>query len=494
MKESEEDKRFFKGDTSRLLILLLLYIVQGVPYGFLMITMPVMMKKYFTYTQLGIIAFSPLGYRIKFLFSFFVDTKYIDSIGKRRTWIVPAQIIAGCIMLFLSYNIHELLEERAVYEITFMFTTIFLCLSIQDIAVDGWSLTIVKEQNLSYASSSQNAGIALGVFMSKTAYFAFNSVHFCNTYVRSWYVPLATLVHSDADKLLGADVGLDSEGHTWAPEYAAPMVDEVSFLRFWGYFIILVALYVMFFQSEEHDRVKVKEKDQIRSVKILFKAIKGFVFNKNMLLINIFWLSTLVFSTFTLRIGTVYLLEELNYSQSKYSVISFLTFVLEILLSFCFSNLIYKYPFKVLYIGAFLTQLFDFIFTNVILYNFNEIQSYGTTTLDLCLFTSMLMNSLITTAYFSAKVAVTNQIADPKLGSVHVTLLFSFHNLCRMVPQTYIYKLVDLYGLFLPNLIGCCLSTILLIFMKPIVNQLETLTRHNFDNSEICEKDKPKKE
>ena len=95
----------FNGDGSRLLILLLLYIVQGIAFGFLMTTMPVMFRKHFTCTELGIIAFNTIGYRTKFLFSFFVDTKYFDSIGKRRTWIVPTQILAGFIMIYLGYSI-----------------------------------------------------------------------------------------------------------------------------------------------------------------------------------------------------------------------------------------------------------------------------------------------------------------------------------------------------------------------------------------------------
>lgn len=125
MGKSTKNGSHFNGDGSRLIVLLLLYIVQGVPYGFLMVSMPVMMKKYFSYTELGIIAFCTIGFRLKFLFSFFVDTKYIDSMGKRRTWIVPTQTMAGLIMIYLSFSIHRLLEDRAVYEITLFFSLIF---------------------------------------------------------------------------------------------------------------------------------------------------------------------------------------------------------------------------------------------------------------------------------------------------------------------------------------------------------------------------------
>lgn len=91
-KTQSESAGIFKGDGSRIFLLLILYMVQGVPMGFLSVTLPVILKKYFTYTELGIIALCPFAYKIKFLFSVVVDTKYIRWIGKRRTWIIPTQI------------------------------------------------------------------------------------------------------------------------------------------------------------------------------------------------------------------------------------------------------------------------------------------------------------------------------------------------------------------------------------------------------------------
>jgi len=69
------------------------------------------------------------------------------------------------------------------------------------------------------------------------------------------------------------------------------------------------------------------------------------------------------------------------------------------------------------------------LYTNVVLYNLNEIKNYSEGALDICLFISMLINSVIATVGYNAKIAVFNKIADPKLGSVQLTLLFSFHDL-----------------------------------------------------------------
>lgn len=47
-----------------------------------------------------------------------------------------------------------------------------------DIAVDGWALTLLSEENLSYASTAQTVGLNSGYFMSFTVFLAFNSIEF----------------------------------------------------------------------------------------------------------------------------------------------------------------------------------------------------------------------------------------------------------------------------------------------------------------------------
>lgn len=170
--------RCLNGDLNKIMTLISLYIIQGAAFGFFGMTLPVMMKQHFTYTEIGIISLCTMGFKFKFLFAFIVDTKYIDSIGKRKTWIIPSQIIAAIVMIYLGNNINSLIDERAIYTITGWFSLIFFALSIQDIAVDAWALTIVKKENKSYASVSQNVGLTIGAFLGNTGYFAFSSIDF----------------------------------------------------------------------------------------------------------------------------------------------------------------------------------------------------------------------------------------------------------------------------------------------------------------------------
>jgi hypothetical protein len=48
----------------------------------------------------------------------------------------------------------------------------------QDIAVDGWALTLLSEDAKSYASTAQTVGLNTGYFASFTVFLALNSAEF----------------------------------------------------------------------------------------------------------------------------------------------------------------------------------------------------------------------------------------------------------------------------------------------------------------------------
>lgn len=55
----------------------------------------------------------------------------------------------------------------------------------QDIAVDGWALTLLPPHHIEYASTCQTLGMNTGYFMSFTIFLALSSTEFCNKYIRS---------------------------------------------------------------------------------------------------------------------------------------------------------------------------------------------------------------------------------------------------------------------------------------------------------------------
>ena len=69
--------QLFNGDGFRLLLLTMLYSVQGFAFGFIDITMPVILKKHFNYSEVGVITWCCIPFSIKFIFAPFVDTYFL---------------------------------------------------------------------------------------------------------------------------------------------------------------------------------------------------------------------------------------------------------------------------------------------------------------------------------------------------------------------------------------------------------------------------------
>lgn len=112
---------------------------------------------------------------------------YSTKLGRRKSWIVPIQILTGILFYFLGNNIDAMMSQDHVpiYALTYSFlSTIFFC-ATQDIAVDGWALTLLSKESLSYASTAQTIGLNCGYFLSFTVFLSFNSSEFSNKYLRS---------------------------------------------------------------------------------------------------------------------------------------------------------------------------------------------------------------------------------------------------------------------------------------------------------------------
>ena len=114
-------------------------------------------------------------------------------------------------MIYLGSHINAFLDAPhiPITQLSLMFTTlVFLC-ATQDIAVDGWALTLLSEKNKKFSSTAQTIGLNTGYFLSFTVFLAFQSKEF-------WYV-INCLYHVSM-KFLGLTEGLLNLG---------------GYLRFW---------------------------------------------------------------------------------------------------------------------------------------------------------------------------------------------------------------------------------------------------------------------
>ncbi|KAG1716324.1 hypothetical protein ID866_808 [Astraeus odoratus] len=113
-------------DKRAMTLLIILYLIQGVPLGLALGSVPFILRDHLSYSQLGVFALSNYPYSLKLLWSPFVDSTFLPSVGRRKSWIIPMQLIIGSMMLYISVNAERLFEHPAdnVYELTFVFTSL----------------------------------------------------------------------------------------------------------------------------------------------------------------------------------------------------------------------------------------------------------------------------------------------------------------------------------------------------------------------------------
>ena len=63
----------------------------------------------------------------------------------------------------MNTRVHEYLQTRPdVPSLTTVFFLLYFLAATQDIAVDGWALTMLKPENVGYASSCEQVGLQIG--------------------------------------------------------------------------------------------------------------------------------------------------------------------------------------------------------------------------------------------------------------------------------------------------------------------------------------------
>ncbi|CAI4055853.1 hypothetical protein SKDZ_02G3250 [Saccharomyces kudriavzevii ZP591] len=240
MEPKRKSASLAKHDLPQFYLLIMLYLAQGIPVGLAFGTVPFLLKslaKETSFASLGIFSMATYPYSLKILWSPIVDSVYNKRVGRRRSWIIPVQFVSGLALWVLGWCISQgiifdgvddafhnrgngTLHSVNIKYLTWWFgLLVFLC-ATQDIAVDGWALTILSNDSLSYASTAQTIGLNVGYFMSFTVFLSLNSSDFANKYLRK--TPL--------------DHGLISLG---------------GYMKFSGILFIVITIYTIFCTEEK---------------------------------------------------------------------------------------------------------------------------------------------------------------------------------------------------------------------------------------------------
>lgn len=151
----------------RIFTIFLLYAGQGVPIGLFDFAIPGWMAiNGAEASEIGfVVALAGLPWSFKFLNGFIMDRYTILSMGRRRAWIISAQIIiVGSLVTFAlvdpgprDYVLLGLIAFIVNASVTF-----------QDVAVDGLTIDILPESERSFGGAVMGGGQSLGIAASAT--------------------------------------------------------------------------------------------------------------------------------------------------------------------------------------------------------------------------------------------------------------------------------------------------------------------------------------
>lgn len=182
LKEPKKKRNIWEelaGDKLNVLLLLFLYTLQGLPIG-LSESIPLLLSnRDVAYEEQAKFSFVYYPFSMKLIWAPIVDSCFFARFGRRKSWLVPAQCVIGVTMLIASQYVDKLLGKEAtetessippdVTSLTIMFFFLNLMAATQDVAVDGWALTMLKPGNVGYASTcntlGQTTGWVLGYIM-----------------------------------------------------------------------------------------------------------------------------------------------------------------------------------------------------------------------------------------------------------------------------------------------------------------------------------------
>ncbi|VDM50252.1 unnamed protein product [Toxocara canis] len=219
----QRTQKTLRGDFSSICLLLFLYLLQGIPLGLIAAIPLVLSSKNASYGQQAVFSFAYWPFSLKLLWAPIVDSVYWKRMGRRKSWMVPCQYLIGIFMLVLSYKVSDIMGDNGTEQcmfprvfrepgfgllISYAFllslsagkapNVVFLMLvflplnflaATQDIAVDGWALTMLSRKNVGYASTCNAVGQTAGFFLGNVVYLTLDSPDFANRFFRSEPLP-----------------------------------------------------------------------------------------------------------------------------------------------------------------------------------------------------------------------------------------------------------------------------------------------------------------
>ncbi|KAF9431181.1 hypothetical protein BGZ94_007632 [Podila epigama] len=410
--QSSEKGTLSSKDKRNLILLVVLYLLQGVPAGLAFGSIPFLLKSKasMTYSQIAVFSLAHYPYSMKFLWSPIVDAVYNQDIGRRKSWIVPIQLMTGFMFLWLGMHIDNWLaqDEIQIGALTVVFFVLIFFCATQDIAVDGWALTLLSKENVSYASTAQTIGLNSGYFLSFTVFLAFNSAEFSNKYFRT--VP--------------QDEGLVPLG---------------GYLKLWSMLYFIITLWLVLMKNEERSPID----DSAIGIKAVYKIILRIIRLPHMKSFMVVLLTAKIGFIANGAVTALKLLEK-GFSKEDLALAVLIDFPFQIIFGYYavrWSN--GERPLKP-WLWAFCAHLVCCIVAMIVVYNFPK-DGVVTSGYFFMVLATTVTTSFTSTVAFVSMGAFMTVIADPVIGGTYMTLLNTLSNFGGTWPRFFVLEAVDYF-------------------------------------------------
>ena len=146
----------------RIGLLASLYLSQGLPYGFFVQALPVILREQGLSLELiGASSALALPWALKFLWAPLVDRFGLPALGWRRTWLLPLQ--GAAVLALVGFALTP--PELAIYVLVGGVLLLNLLSATQDIATDGLAVSALRPEERGLGNGVQVAGYRVGMLL-----------------------------------------------------------------------------------------------------------------------------------------------------------------------------------------------------------------------------------------------------------------------------------------------------------------------------------------
>lgn len=248
---SQKPKTNAKKDLKNITLILFLYILQGIPLGLLVGLPLILSSRKVSYADQGTLSFALWPHSFKILWAPIVDSFYIESIGRRKSWIITVQLLLALVSFTSGDYLNKIISieytrtSQDIVMLTLVFIVISFLIATHEIIMDGWAIDLLLKENVSMQATCSSVGIIIGSFTGNAAFILLESTNFCNRNLR----PLLNL-----------------------PSQPYGFIDIKIFLFTYGSLLFTIAVFILVFKSEKNPNKKDEEAEK-RSVCATYKLI-----------------------------------------------------------------------------------------------------------------------------------------------------------------------------------------------------------------------------